>query len=421
MSRASRTAEILAAAGLVPLQLEQERIRAGRDAARSTALASLLPALIQTGAGIAGDVAQRDMAERKFNADIEARKARDAANIEARNARTGVDATKAATEATKAAADLARANAKAEADRVKAALEARTTNIAGAASDTESLISRPGGVSQAELERVAVARGLPASDWRTVLGARDTAVDETAALAAKNRQGEATAKLAERKAAAPLGGGGSQSASELQRLRLEEARAKARERELAGAPEAQSRRSTVEATPLRREFTARPEVVKASASAAEYETLQTLANNPPSAGGDLALVYSFMKTMDPGSVVKEGEFKAAANAAGLSDRIVTSFGKVDNGEILSPSQRQDLASQARVMRDNNRRRAEAVAKAYGDLATRAGFAPVDVLGEWSAAPAPDAGAMPTAPAKPISEMTDEELAAYEAKLKGGNR
>ena len=54
MSRASRTAEILAAAGLVPLQLEQERIRAGRDAARSTALASLLPALIQTGAGIAG-------------------------------------------------------------------------------------------------------------------------------------------------------------------------------------------------------------------------------------------------------------------------------------------------------------------------------------------------------------------------------
>jgi hypothetical protein len=198
MSRASRTAEILAAAGLVPLQLEQERIRAGRDAARSSALASLLPALIQTGAGIAGDVAQRDMAERKFAADLEARKARDAAIIEARNARTGVDATK-------AAADLARANAKAEADRVKGALEARTTNIAGAASDTESLISRPGGVSQAELERIAVARGLPASDWRTVLGARDTAVDETAALAAKNRQGEATAKLAERKAEAPIG------------------------------------------------------------------------------------------------------------------------------------------------------------------------------------------------------------------------
>lgn len=410
MSRASRTAEILAAAGLVPLQLEQERIRAGRDAARSTALASLLPALIDTGAGIAGRVAQADLAERKFAADVEARKARDAGLVESRNART-------AAEAAKAAAEMAKVNAKAEADRAKAAVEARATNIAGAASDTESLISRPGGVSQAELERVAVARGLPASDWRTVLGARDVAVDETAALAAKARQGEAAAQLAERKAVAPLGGGGSQSASELQRLRLEEARAKAKEREVAGAPEAQARRNTVEATPLRREFIARPEVVKASASAAEYETLQSLANNPPSAGGDLALVYSFMKTMDPGSVVKEGEFKAAANAAGLSDRIATSFGKVDNGEILSPAQRQDLASQARVMRDNNRRRAEAVAKSYGELAARAGFAPADVLGEWAAAPAPETAAMPAAPTKPVSEMTDEEFAAYEAAVK----
>lgn len=409
MSRASRTAEILAAAGLVPLQLEQERIRAGRDAARSTALASLLPALIDTGAGIAGRVAEADLAERKFAADLEARKARDAAVVEARKAK---DAAAAETErkrvealAAKAAADMAKANAEAEAARP--ATEAK---------QRESALT--------ELRSGAAGRSIDALIGAASTDERLGFLDDDAVRAIqaeeirKAKQGEATAKLAERQAVAPLGGGGGQSAAELQRLRLEEARAKARERELAGTPEAQSRRNTVEATPLRREFTARPEVVKASASAAEYETLQTLANNPPSAGGDLALVYSFMKTMDPASVVKEGEFKAAANAAGLSDRIVTSFGKVDNGEILSPSQRQDLASQARVMRDNNRRRAEAVAKAYGDLATRAGFAPVDVLGEWAAAPAPEAGVMPAAPAKPISEMTDEELAAYKAAVKG---
>lgn len=410
MSRASRTAEILAAAGLVPMQLEQERIRAGRDAARSSALASLLPALIQTGAGIAGDVAQRDMAERKFNADIDARKARDADIIKARNARTAADAAK-------AAAEMAKVNAKAEADRVKAALETRTTNIARAASDTESLISRPSGVSQAELERVAVARGLPASDWRTVLGARDTAVDETAALAAKNRQGEATAKLAERKAVAPLGGGGGQSASELQRLRLEEARAKAKERELAGTPEAQSRRSTVESSALRKEFITRPEVEKASASAAEYENLNALATNPASAGGDLALVFSFMKVMDPGTAVKQEEFAATARAQGAEGRIVTAIGNVISGQILSPEQRLDLARQAKVFRDLNRRRAEGVAKVYGDLATSSGFRPVDVLGDWAAAPAPEA-AMPAAPTKPISEMSDEELAAYKSAVKG---
>jgi hypothetical protein len=396
MSRASRTAEILAAAGLVPLQLEQERIRAGRDAARSTALASLLPALISTGANIAGDVAQRDMAERKFAADIEARKARDASA-------TSAERTRANAAAAKAAADMAKANAAAEAARPMTAAKERENALAelrsGAAGrSAESLIGTASMDERLGFLDDDAVRAIQAEEIR------------------KAKQGEATAKLAERKAVAPLGGGGGQSASELQRLRLEEARAKARERELAGAPEAQSRRNTVEATPLRREFTARPEVVKASASAAEYETLQTLANNPPSAGGDLALVYSFMKTMDPGSVVKEGEFKAAANAAGLSDRIVTSFGKVDNGEILSPSQRQDLASQARVMRDNNRRRAEAVAKAYGDLATRAGFTPVDVLGEWAAAPAPEA-AMTAAPAKPRAEMSDADIEARLNQLK----
>jgi hypothetical protein len=412
MSRATRTAEILAAAGLVPLQLEQERIRAGRDAARSTALASLLPALIDTGAGIAGRVAQADLAERKFAADADARKARDAGLVESRNART-------AAESAKAAAEMAKVNAKAEADRAKAAVEARATNIAGAASDTESLISRPGGVSQAELERVAVARGLPASDWRTVLGARDVAVDETAALAAKARQGEAAAKLAERKATAPLGGGGGggQSAAELQRLRLEEARAKAEERKRAGTPEARARTNTIDATPLRREFNARPEVEKASASTAEYENLNALATGPASAASDLALVYSFMKTMDPGSVVKKEEFENTARAQGAGDRVASYLGNVVSGQILTPAQRLDLAAQAKVFRDSNRRAASGVARSYGDVARRAGFDPVDVIGEWSAAPAPEAAAMPAAPTKPVSEMTDEEFAAYEAAVK----
>jgi hypothetical protein len=418
MSRASRTAEILAAAGLVPLQLEQERIRAGRDAARSAALASLLPSLIETGAGIAGRVAEADLAERKFAADVEARKARDAAAIEARKAR---DAVAAETERRRVETERRRveaAAAKTAADTAKANAEARATNIASAAADTESLISRPGGVSQAELERVAVARGLPASDWRTVLSARDTAVDETAALAAKAREGEAAAKLAERKAAAPLGGSG--SSAELQRLRLDEARAKARERELAGTPEAQSRRSTLESSTLRKEFITRPEVEKASASAAEYENLNALATNPASAGGDLALVFSFMKVMDPGTAVKQEEFAATARAQGAEGRIVTAIGNVVSGQILSPEQRLDLARQAKVFRDNNRRRAEVVAKVYGDLATSSGFRPVDVLGNWAAAPAPEAAAPPMR-TKPIAEMTDDELAAYKAALKGRNQ
>jgi len=190
MSRASRTAEILAMAGLVPMQLEQERERTRRDAARSTALASLLPSLIQTGAGVAGQVAASDLAERKFAADVANRKAR------------------IGTDSAKAVADLEKTRAKVAADAVKAAKDARATNITTAAGDVEATMGRRGlngGVTQGELERAAVARGLPASDWRTVRDARDAAIDDTSAAAVKARQAAAVARLAERKAEAPLG------------------------------------------------------------------------------------------------------------------------------------------------------------------------------------------------------------------------
>jgi hypothetical protein len=190
MSRASRTAEILAMAGLIPGQLEIERERSARDAARSTALASLLPSLIQTGAGIAGQVAASDLAERKFAADVTARKDR-----------VGADTAK-------ATADLEKTRAKVAADAVKAAKDARATNISTAAADVEREMRRQGmngGVTQADLERAAVARGLPATEWKSVLDARDAAIDDTSAAAVKARQAAATARLAERKAEAPLG------------------------------------------------------------------------------------------------------------------------------------------------------------------------------------------------------------------------
>lgn len=395
MSRASRTAEILAAAGLVPLQLEQERIRAGRDAARSTALASLLPALIQTGAGIAGDVAQRDMAERKFAADIEARKARDAAIIEARNARTGV-------EATKAAADLARANAKAEADRVKAALEARTTNIAGAASDTESLISRPGGVSQAELERVAVARGLPASDWRTVLGARDTAVDTTAALAAKARQGEATAKLAERKADAPMGGAKQPSpdaAMRSEKLRLEVERLR---NEAAGGPGSARANAAVSATEKKRQQVLEVENFTSNidrnidAIKAQIDKTGTFElTGPEGAVMDRRLTEiatDLAKLADPGSVARSDEVKLMRQ------------GLVDSG-FLGLATRNETAKAVldALKGDVKQRRAAAYLSRGLDLPD-------------GAAPA----AMPAA-AKPLSEMTPEEFAAYGQQLESRKR
>lgn len=205
MSRASRTAELLAALQLAPMEVEREQARARQQNASARALASLVPALIEGGAGIAGDVMKTQQADAR-------QKKADAADE--RDALARIADRKAITDAQKARADAAKA--KAEADKAKATTDAaeatrkaeeaaRPQRLAGAAADVESEISMPGGVSQAQLEQIAVTRGLPATEWRTVLNERDANVDRLNKEALGMRKDAAAAGLAERKAAAPLG------------------------------------------------------------------------------------------------------------------------------------------------------------------------------------------------------------------------
>jgi hypothetical protein len=62
--------------------------------------------------------------------------------------------------------------------------------------------------------------------------------------------------------------------------------------------------------------------------------------------GDLSLIFGYMKMLDPGSVVREGEFATAQNAAGVPDRIMNIYNKVATGQRLSPSQRDSFKGQA---------------------------------------------------------------------------
>jgi hypothetical protein len=57
------------------------------------------------------------------------------------------------------------------------------------------------------------------------------------------------------------------------------------------------------------------------------------------AAGDLALIFNYMKMLDPGSVVREGEFATAQNAAGVPDRIKNLYNNLNRGERLKSSQR----------------------------------------------------------------------------------
>lgn len=77
-----------------------------------------------------------------------------------------------------------------------------------------------------------------------------------------------------------------------------------------------------------------------------YKKIEESAKNP-SAAGDLALIFNYMKILDPGSVVREGEFATAQNAAGIDSRIRAQYNQVLNGQRLAEVQRADFLNQAK--------------------------------------------------------------------------
>jgi len=76
-----------------------------------------------------------------------------------------------------------------------------------------------------------------------------------------------------------------------------------------------------------------------------WNKVQSAATNP-SPAGDISLIFGFMKTIDPTSTVREGEFATAANAGGVPERVRVMYQKALNGERLTPEQRQDFMTQA---------------------------------------------------------------------------
>lgn len=69
------------------------------------------------------------------------------------------------------------------------------------------------------------------------------------------------------------------------------------------------------------------------------------------AAGDISLIFSYMKMLDPGSVVREGEFATAQNAAGVPERVQNLYNQAINGERLNDKQRNMFTNQAEKLYD----------------------------------------------------------------------
>jgi hypothetical protein len=115
-------------------------------------------------------------------------------------------------------------------------------------------------------------------------------------------------------------------------------------------------------------------------AADQYRTLTAAAdgarNGIPAA--QIALVFSFMKTLDPTSVVRESEYATAENARGVPETVRNLWNKVKDGDRLTPGQVDDMVNEASAAARQWKRQQDLHMKTFDARAKRWKIDPQDV-------------------------------------------
>lgn len=129
-------------------------------------------------------------------------------------------------------------------------------------------------------------------------------------------------------------------------------------------------------TTIRKEFAAQVKPYQDVISA--YKRVESAASSP-TAAGDLSMIFAYMKMLDPGSVVREGEFANAQNAAGVPDQVVNMYNRIRTGQRLNPSQRADFLAQAGKLKMNAESSYKQYERQYRSIAEQYKIPPERIL------------------------------------------
>jgi hypothetical protein len=127
---------------------------------------------------------------------------------------------------------------------------------------------------------------------------------------------------------------------------------------------------------LRKEFNGLPDVKAFRDTAGSYRQIRASASKAnPTAADDIATVFSYMKMLDPGSVVREGEFANAQNAAGVPDRVRNAYNQAASGNRLNAKQRKEFVESAAGVLVSRGKRYNEIAKEYRGYGGDYGISP----------------------------------------------
>lgn len=104
----------------------------------------------------------------------------------------------------------------------------------------------------------------------------------------------------------------------------------------------------------------------------------------PSAAGDLALIFNYMKILDPGSVVRESEFATAETSRAFLEDNVPSFilrarDKILFGARLAPKQRLDFLNRAEMLFISADKKQKSLERQFTGIAKRNKLNPENII------------------------------------------
>jgi len=95
--------------------------------------------------------------------------------------------------------------------------------------------------------------------------------------------------------------------------------------------------------------------------------------------GDVALITSFMKMLDPGSTVRESEFATARDTGGLLTSLENLLTKVQGGQFLTDTQRKTFVNLAKQYLDAAEKDGAKTKRSMEGIVNRLGLNPADVF------------------------------------------
>lgn len=104
-----------------------------------------------------------------------------------------------------------------------------------------------------------------------------------------------------------------------------------------------------------------------------------------SPAGDLAMIFNYMKVLDPGSVVREGEFATAASAGSYGERIQGIVNRIISGERLTDNMRADFLDQTRKLYRAQASQFDKLTGQFRNIAGSAGLDPEGVILDYTPA------------------------------------